>query len=128
MPAEYGRNVTLTWGGNPILGVREKGITINGEAVNVTSDEDNGIQMLLDEDAETSHEISLSGVTKSTVLRAAKAAGNIQATVVITYPDGYEISGLFNLASYSEGIPYNEAITFQATLQSTGAITHTPGT
>jgi len=128
MPAEYGRAVAMTWGGSPILGVREKGVTINGEAVNVTSDEDNGIQMLLDEDAETSHEISLAGVTKDTILRQAKANGNIQSTVVITYPDGYTISGLFNLASYSEGIPYNEAITFQATLQSTGAIVHTPGT
>jgi predicted secreted protein len=126
MAANYGRKVTLTWNSASILGVREKGLTIGGEAVNVTSDEDNGVQMLLAEDAEVSHSISLSGVTKSDVLRLAKASGSIQGTVVLTYEDGYTISGTFNIGEYSEGLPYNEAITFDTTLMSTGAVTHTP--
>jgi len=125
MAAIYGRKVTLQWGSTTIPGVREKGLTINGEAVNVTSDDDSGIQVLLSEDAEQSHEISLSGVSKSFALREAKAAGLIQEMVTLTYPDGYVITGTFNLGSYTEGIPYNEAVTFDATLSSTGPVTHT---
>ena len=52
MAAEYGREVALTWNSAAILGVREKSLTIAGEPVNVTSDEDSGVQTLLDIDAE----------------------------------------------------------------------------
>lgn len=126
MAAFYGRAVEFAWNALPVLGVREKGISINGEAVNVTSDEDDGVQHLLSTDAERSWEISISGVIKDAIFRAAKASGAIQDTVLITYPDGATISGTFNLAAYSEGLPYNEAVTFQATLQSTGPVTYTP--
>ena len=126
MAAEYGRKVTLLWNGAVIPGVREKGLTISGEAVNVTSDEDDGVQRLLAEDAEAAHAISLSGVTKSYLLRQAKASGVVQGDVVMTYPDGYEISGTFNLGEYSEGLPYNDAITFECALLSTGDVIHTP--
>lgn len=126
MAAEYGRKVSFTWDGSSIPGIREKGLTIGGEAVNVTSDEDSGVQQLLSEDAEVNHEITLSGVTKDTTLRQAKANGNIQATVTLTYTNGYEISGTFNLSEYTETQPYNEAVTFEATLMSTGSVTHTP--
>lgn len=126
MAGYYGRDVAFAWNALPVLGIREKGITINGEAVNVTSDEDDGIQYLLNTDAERSWEIAISGVTKDAIFRVAKASGAIQDTVLITYPDGATIAGTFNLASYSEGIPYNEAVTFQATLQSTGPVVYTP--
>jgi predicted secreted protein len=119
MASEYGRKVILLWDTSPILGVREKSLTINGEAVNVTSDEDDGIQILLAEDAERSVTIELSGVTKDAILRAAKLAGGsaLRKAITLTYTDGAEIA---------EGQPYNEAITFTATLMSTGAVTYTP--
>lgn len=126
MAKNYGRKVTLTWGGAAIPGVREKGISVNGEAVNVTSDEDNGIQTLLAEDAELGVEISLSGVTTSRDLMQAKLTGAIQAPVLITYEEGATIAGTFNLAGYSEAMPYSDAMTFEATLQSTGPVTFTP--
>jgi len=128
MAAEYGRKVAFTWGGSPVLGVREKSLTVNGEPVNITSDEDDGIQTLLDEDAEFSVQIELSGVTKDDVLRADKFAGGsaLQQTATLTYDSGAVISGTFHLAAYSEGQPYNEAVTFTATLMSNGAVTYTP--
>jgi predicted secreted protein len=128
MASEYGRKVVLLWDAAAILGVREKSLTINGEAVNVTSDEDDGVQILLAEDAETSVTIELSGVTKDSILRAAKFAGGaaLREAVTLTYTDGAEIAGNFQLGAYSEGQPYNEAVTFTATLMSTGAVTYTP--
>lgn len=128
MASEYGRDVGFTWNAMPVLGVREKSLTVNGEPVNVTSDEDNGVQVLLSEDAETSVQIELSGVTKDAVLKEAKLAGGaaLQATAELTYTDGGVLSGTFHLGPYSEGQPYNEAVTFTATLMSTGAVTYTP--
>ncbi len=128
MAAEYGRKVTFTWDTAPIAGVREKSLSVNGEPVNVTSDEDDGVQVLLSEDAEKSVQIELSGVTKDAVLRQAKLDGgaSLQADVSLTYDDGGEISGTFQLGPYSEGQPYNEAVTFTATLMSTGPVTYTP--
>jgi predicted secreted protein len=128
MAAEYGREVGFTWAAAPILGVREKSLTIAGEPVNVTSDEDNGIQTLLDIDAEVGVTIELSGVTKDTILREAKLSGGaaLQQTAVLTYDNGDTLSATFHLAQYGEGQPYNDAVTFTATLMSTGAITYTP--
>lgn len=127
MAGEYGRKVELTWDDNPVLGVREKSLTIDGEPANVTSGEDDGWQVLLEEDAERSVSIELSGVTKDTVMRDAKLNGPLRAMVALTYDDGYKISGEFQLAAYSEGHPYNEAVTFTATLMSTGPVTGTLG-
>lgn len=128
MAAEYGRAVDFTWNAMPVLGVREKSLTVNGEPVNVTSDEDDGVQILLSEDAETSVQIELSGVTKDAVFKEAKLAGgaSLQSTAELTYTDGGVLSGTFQLGPYSEGQPYNEAVTFTATLMSTGAVTYTP--
>src|SRR6056297_2319946 len=111
MAAEYGRKVAFTWDSSSVLGVREKSLTINGEPVNVTSDEDSGVQRLLGEDAETSVQIELSGVTKDSILREAKIAGgaSLQADVSLTYTDTGELAGTFHLGAYSEGQPYNEA-------------------
>jgi len=130
MASEYGRKVVFTWDTAPILGVREKSLSVNGEAVNVTSDEDDGVQVLLAEDAETSVQIELSGVTKDNILRTAKMAGGagLRADVSMTYSDGGTIAGTFQLGPYSEGQPYNEAITFTASLMSTGVVAYTAGT
>jgi len=127
MAAEYGRKVIFTWDAAPILGVREKSLSINGEPVNVTSDEDSGWQTLLTEDAEVSVSVELSGVTKDTILRKAKLDGGASLTgaVTLTYENGDEIAGTFQLGPYSEGQPYNEAVTFTASLMSNGVVTYT---
>ena len=71
-------------------------------------------------------ELTLSGVTKDTRLKANWFAGTRTRTAEFTYPNGDVVTGTFYLASFSEGIPYNNAITFEATLQSTGVVTYTP--
>ena len=123
-----GRAVQFRWDGAIIKGVREKGITLNGEAINVTSDEDNGWRTLLDVSAEDSVDISLSGVTKDDILRAAYFGGAAARTktATITYPNGAVISGTFYLQNFQETGPYNDAMTFTATLQSSGEASYTP--
>lgn len=123
-----GRAVVFTWNGSAVLGVREKDLTLNGAAINVTSDDNSGVQKLLAVSAEDSVEIKLTGVTKSDVLKADWFASNRTRAVTLTYPNGAIISGVFFMSAYGEKSPYKDATTFDATLMSNGAITFTPGT
>lgn len=128
MAGEAGRQLVLLWNGVQLKGVREKGVTFNGEAINVTSDEDGGWRTLLNVSAEDSVDISVSGVIKDDVLRAARfgAPSDRMKPVTLTYLDGSVIAGEFFLATYAETGPYNDALTFTATLQSNGIVTYTP--
>lgn len=125
-----GRSVKFYWGSDSppedIPGVREKGVTLNGEAVDVTSDENNGWRQLLTVPAENQVEISLSGVTKNHALKIDWFAGNRTQVAQLVYDDGTSIQGTFYLSNYTETGVYNDALTFEATLMSSGVITYTP--
>lgn len=123
MASVYGRDLTFEWN-SVTYKAREKSLTINGEPANITDDGDSGWQVLLDADAEKSVTIELSGIYKVATLREAKINGTVQATGTLTYvSEGKTITGTFNLGNYSEGQPYNEAITYTASFMSSGAIT-----
>lgn len=130
MDGFLGRDIGFRWGGdspaNTILGVREKGIEMNGEAIDVTSDENDGWRVVLQEAGQNEVTISLSGVTKDTTLKQAWFSGLRTQTAVLTYPDGGVISGVFYLQSHTETGTYNDATTFEAELISSGVITYTP--
>lgn len=127
MSGRIGRAVTFEWAGAEVVGVREKGVAFAGEAIDITSDDDDGWRKLLAEAAENQVTISLSGVTKSAVLKSAWFGGNRTEAVELGYPGGATINGSFYMASYGETEPYNGATTFEAELQSTGTITYTAG-
>jgi predicted secreted protein len=123
MASGYGRNVTFVWN-SVTYKAREKSISVNGEPSNITDDGDSGWQTLLDADAEKSVNIELSGIYKVPTLRESKINGTVQAAGTLTYTDeGKTITGTFNLANYSEGAPYNEAITYTASFMSSGVVT-----
>jgi predicted secreted protein len=130
MPAgtgTLGRKIIFKWNGATIPGVREKGAAVNGEPVDTSDDDSSGWRELLDEPGSRSVDISLSGVTKSDVLRIVAYSNSKTGAATIEYPDGGIVNGDFHLATYSETGPYNDAQTFEASLQSTGAVTYTPG-
>ena len=125
-----GRKIKFAWGGatptNEIPGVREKSIALNGEAIDVTGDDSNGWREVLEEAAENQVDISISGVTRNDALKQDWFAGTRTKAVTITYPDGAVLAGTFFLATYTDTGPYNDATTFEAELQSSGAVTYTP--
>jgi predicted secreted protein len=130
MAARVGRQVKFYFGGNSpadeILGVREKGLECNGEPINTTSDEDSGVRTLIDNmSAEDEINVSISGVTKDTRLKAAWFGNQRTQTCTLVYPDGSQISGTFYLSTYSETDTYNDAATFEASLASDGVVTYT---
>lgn len=131
MAGRVGRQVNFFFGGNSpgdqILGVREKGASFNGEPIDVTSDEDSGVRILLENiSAQDEVEVTVSGVTKDTRMKEAWTNGQRTQPIILEYPDGSQLSGTFFLSTYSETEPYNDASTFEATLMSSGAVTYTP--
>lgn len=117
-----GRKVTISVGGDVVATARTTSMTVNNEAVNITSAGDDGIRRLMDEPGEKSIEVTLDGLYTDASLYDLAQGSSLLTEVVLTY-EGYTLTGDFFLASYNEGQPYNEAVTFSATLQSSGAVT-----
>lgn len=122
-----GRDVTLLWNGLPIGGVREKAITLNGEPIDVTSDDDLGWRNLLSTAAQFQVDLKISGVSKTHILKIDWFNKNFTRAAVLTYPNGSIISGNFFLSEFVETGTYNDAVTFEATLMSDGPATYVPG-
>lgn len=131
MAAAAGRQVQLLWGDESpqveIPGVREKGIELNGEPIDITSDDDNGWRALLSIAAESQVNVSLSGVTKNARLKVDWLNGDRMQELTINWPDGGILTGTFFLASFTETATYNAAMVFEASLQSSGVVSYTAG-
>ena len=127
MAAMIGRGIALSWGAATIAGVRQKAVSVDGAPVDVTSDEDSGWQTILTVAGQQSVGLSLSGITKDKKLKTDFFAGTRTKEVILTYPDGSTFTGSFYLASYKETGAYNDAVTFEADLQSTGAVVWAAG-
>lgn len=136
MTANVGRTITVRWGdASPIpdvAGIREKSVTLAGEAVDITNDDSNGWRQLLDAAQVNAVDISCSGVLLDDTLRTAwfagaDSSGERMAPAEFEYPDGGRIAGTFFLQEYSETGNHDGEITFEATFASNGAVTYTPG-
>lgn len=137
MTEEVGRHLHVYRGADSpqilVAGVREKGIELNGEPVDVTNDDSLGWRSLLDIGQINMVNIPVSGVLVNDSLRAdwfsgASAEGHRMKPTTFRYPDGGEITGDFYLADYSETGAHDGEVTFEATFQSSGAVVYTaPG-
>lgn len=131
MAASVGRSITFTWGNDSppeeIPGVREKSAALNGEPIDITADDSSGWRELLSVAAQDQVDISLSGVTKNDALKQDWFGGTRTQVATITYEDGGVLTGTFFLVSYTDTGAYNDAVTFEAELQSSGTVTYTPG-
>lgn len=127
MSGKSGRKFVIKKDSVAIAGARTKSAAINNEPVNISSDDDDGWRKLLEEPGEQQIDLSVSGVAKDDTLRAINfGESKMMDDIVLEFGDGAELSGSFYLASYTESGDYNEAITFEASLQSSGEITYTP--
>lgn len=122
-----GRQVTMTVDGEAVAGVRVKTPSVEGTPVDVTDDDSTGWNEVLDNAGQMTVSLSVEGLMKGDVLRAKAYSENDRIVpVTLTYPDGGEVSGDFYLQTYEEGMTYNEAVTFTASLMSTGTVSYTP--
>ena len=120
-----------------IAGVNSKSIAIAKEPIDITTDEDNGYRTLLSEAGTKSLDISISGVTKDTLLRSLimTEQSMLLTDISIQYPPygaqstGDTITGDFYFNGFTEnGGGSDGAVEFDGTLQSSGAWTYTVGT
>ena len=124
MTASIGRAYVIKKNNIAIAGVRTKSMSINHEPVDITTDDENGFRTLLGVVGESSFELSVEGLLKDAVLfdEATGSATKLLTDVSIDHPSGVITGDLF-LSSFETGGAYNDAVTFSATFQSSGAWT-----
>lgn len=128
MPANIGREFVIKRGTTAIAGVRTKSLSFNGEPIDVTTDDDTGFRTLLATAGQKSVDMSVEGLTKDALFREAALSGTslMLTDITVEYPNGDSLSGDFFLNSVEESGTYNDAMTFTASLQSSGTFTYTP--
>ncbi|MBZ9975480.1 phage major tail protein, TP901-1 family [Mesorhizobium sp. BR-1-1-10] len=133
MAPQKGRNVLVkinTTGSTYVAigGAREPTITINNEAVDVTNADDSGIRKLLENAGVNSVSIKLQGIyvedAAAALIRtdaSVNAHRNYQFVIPGTVSRTYQ--GSFMAASFEEAGSYKDAVTYNLTLESAGAVT-----
>ena len=140
MPAGKGSSFLLKDNstGTPatIGGLRSTSMTINGEAVDITSKDSNAFissgndkaRDLLQGGGVRSMTISASGVftdsTGENNLRGAAFTGSA-VNYDLVFGDGSDVKGAFIVTSYERAGEFNGEETFSCTLESSGTITYT---
>lgn len=127
MAAFVGRSVVVEVNAATVAGARTKSFTIGNEPVDITSDDDSGFRTMLSVAGTKTLDMTIEGVTKDGALIAlASGSSGLIEGVEITFPGVGTIAGDFFVASVEVGATYNEATTFSASLQSSGAYAYTP--
>lgn len=127
MAAAKGRSLLVKKGSTVLAGLQTKSVALNGEPIDVTTDDDNGWRTLLADVGTLSVDLSIEGISKDDTLMALIAAGGTSmmlTDITVEFPDGNGFSGNFFLNSLEKTGTYNEAIKFSGSLQSSGTITY----
>ena len=109
-----------------IGGLRSTSITLNDEAVDITSKDDGQTRKLLAQAGTSSVSVSGSGVfTDSTAEQTIRTAFNAStfSSYNIIIPDLGTYAGTFMIASLEYSGEYNGEVTYSITLESSGSIT-----
>lgn len=135
MAGAVGRELLVTKNATVIAGIRTATMSWSGESIDITSGEDNGKRLLLAASGQEQIDLSIEGIMKADVFKnlvlgsSSKMLTDIEIEwPIVTSPNTTEatLAGDFRISSYEEGAPYNDAITFSMTLESSGAWTYTP--
>lgn len=127
--ADTGRDLLILKNDTAIAGAQENGISVDNSPVDITSIGDGGYRTLADFAGMRTLDISISGVWVDKVMRDQALGTTLLLTdITIEFADGGDISGDFYLASYEETGAHDGAVTFTASLQSSGEWTYTAAT
>lgn len=117
--------------GTKIASVRTKSLAIDSSAIDVTTDDDSGIRTLLEAPGQHQIDISVEGLLSDKDLIEQAAVGTLFIKgLTIKLPFTFSsvestIVGDFRLNNIEISGEYQDAVTFTATLQSTGTFTFT---
>ena len=117
--------------GTVIASVRTKSFTVDSSAIDVTTDDDSGIRALLEEPGQHQIDLSVEGLLANDALLKQIVDGTlfiqnltIKLPFTFTTTQG-TIVGDFRFNNFEVSGEYQDAVTFTATLQSTGTFTFT---
>ena len=129
MAEQLGRKVSISIGGVVRATARTKSLSINNEMVDVTADGDDGVQRFIHEPGQKSVELSVEGMfdTEDEALPDLALSNDLSEEIILDY-GSYTITGTFVMPTYSEGMTYNDAQTFSASFNSSGAVVKAAGT
>lgn len=129
-----GRKLIIKKADTRIAGLRTASLAWGGESIDLTSGEDNGFRLLDEASGQEQLDISGEGIMKEELFRELALSGSSKMLedITIEYPildsantTPATMTGNFRLSSFEESAPYNDAITFSYTLESSGEWTYT---
>lgn len=128
MAAVAGRDVKLFKDSVLFVAGRTKSFTFNREAIDITTDDDNGFRTLLAKPGVKSLDIEVQGVLKNAdflelVNEDDEASVN---TIEIEFPGIGTVSGDFYTATVGASANHDDAVEQTISLQSTGTFAFTP--
>lgn len=123
-----GTDVTATVGGAALIGTLTKGITFNGETLDVTDDASSGWQELAAVHGVKSLEMAFSGPLKNLEIVGVYFGASQAVELVWTFPDGSTITVDGVLSALSTSGDSNTPYTWDATFASSGVAVWVAGT
>ena len=127
-----GRSLTLEYPtGTVIAGVRTRSFTLDATPIDITTDDDSGLRTLLEDAGQRSIDISVEGLLKDDTLLDQIVDGVLfiqELTIVLPFTfvtTAGKIVGDFRFNNFEVSGEYQDAVTFSATLQSSGSFTYT---
>jgi predicted secreted protein len=126
--ADTGRGLLIKIAATAIAGARANSMTIDNSPVDITDIASGGFRELGSFSGQRSMDLSISGVWDDKVFRGKALAADtalLLTDCTLDFADGGDIAGNFFLASYEESGEHDGAVTFTATLQSSGTFTYT---
>lgn len=119
-----GRNCTISVDGTVVAGAKTKSMKINNAPIDITDDDASGFQTLLETDvAMSSIDISVEGLLTDSQLLEKAFQRNLPVDVVVLLPGFSDVSFRALLTGLDLGFPHDNAVTFSASLKSSGAFT-----
>jgi len=127
--ADTGRDLLILKNAVAIAGAQENGVSVDNSPVDITSIGDDGFRTLANFAGMRALDISVSGVWADQTIRgSALGSALLLDDITIEFADGGDIAGDFYIANYEETGAHDGAVTFTASLQSSGAWTYTAAT
>lgn len=120
---------TLDESFSPFAGIRSKSFTLNGEIIDITSEDTDQWRKIADEAGISSMSVSGSGIVNDALAyrraRSRMLARKISNFRIVTNNDGDYYQAYFKITSFGGSGEYNAEATYDISLESSGAVTFT---
>lgn len=134
MAASAGRKVLFYWKEitdtewTPATGVKEKSLSINNAAIDITTDDDDGWKTSLDDtSAQRDWSLEISGVKKDNQL-IARALEEGSLDIYYRDPDKFHLTGRARITSCKESAAGEDPVTYDVSFEGSGEATTGAGT